>query len=72
MTALKGNASQSARSGNKPSFHAFFLSLADMLNWRKREGKMSNIIFWMALVILPVLAGTAFAYLRHMHHGDDF
>lgn len=32
---------------------------------------MSNIIFWMALVILPVLAGTAFAYLRHMHHGDD-
>lgn len=33
---------------------------------------MSNILFWIALVILPVLGGTAFAYLRHLRHGDDF
>lgn len=33
---------------------------------------MSNIFFWMALVILPVLAGTAFAYVRHINHRDDF
>lgn len=33
---------------------------------------MSNMIFWIALVILPVLAGIAFAYFRHMRHGDDF
>ncbi|PWL18723.1 hypothetical protein DKP76_06520 [Falsochrobactrum shanghaiense] len=39
----------------------------------KGGNKMSNIIFWMALVILPILAGSAFAYLRHYrHHGDDF
>lgn len=33
---------------------------------------MSNIIFWVALVVLPVLAGTAFAYIRHYRHQDDF
>ncbi len=33
---------------------------------------MSNIIFWTALVIVPILVGTAYAYLRHFHHEDDF
>ncbi|RAK30953.1 hypothetical protein C7374_10389 [Falsochrobactrum ovis] len=33
---------------------------------------MSNIIFWMALVLLPILAGSAYAYFRHYHRGDDF
>ncbi|EEZ34380.1 predicted protein [Brucella sp. 83/13] len=37
-----------------------------------REASMSNIIFWTALVVVPILVGTAYAYLRHFHHEDDF
>ncbi|CUW44923.1 hypothetical protein B3286c2_0037 [Brucella vulpis] len=37
-----------------------------------REANMSNIIFWTALVVVPILVGTAYAYLRHFHHEDDF
>ncbi len=33
---------------------------------------MSSIFFWMALVLAPILIGTAFAYVRHMRHEDDF
>lgn len=37
-----------------------------------RKASMSNIIFWTALVVVPILVGTAYAYLRHFHHEDDF
>ena len=33
---------------------------------------MSNILFWTALVIVPVLLGTAYAYLHSIRHRDDF
>ncbi|EEQ93382.1 Hypothetical protein, conserved [Brucella intermedia LMG 3301] len=38
--------------------------------WERAE--MSNILFWTALVIVPVLLGTAYAYLQSIRHRDDF
>lgn len=32
---------------------------------------MSNILFWTALVIAPVLLGTLFALLRNLHDRED-
>lgn len=32
---------------------------------------MSNIIFWSALLLVPIVIGTAFGWLRHMRHEDD-
>lgn len=33
---------------------------------------MSNILFWTALVIVPVLLGTAYSYVQSIRHRDDF
>jgi len=38
--------------------------------WERAE--MSNILFWTALIIVPVLLGTAYAYLQSIRHRDDF
>jgi len=36
------------------------------------RAEMSNILFWTALVIVPVLLGTAYAYVQSIRHRDDF